>query len=63
LTPEALETVLVVSPQEAIKIQSEKGVLIAAFNHMTACCQTGRLILNNGTLYQQYGLKADLIPF
>ena len=38
LTPEMLEDVVVVSPPEAIKIQSEGGMLIAAFTHMTDWC-------------------------
>jgi hypothetical protein len=38
LTPEILEGVMVVSPPEAFKIQSEEGILIVAFTHMTACC-------------------------
>jgi rhodanese-related sulfurtransferase len=37
-TPETLEGVAVVSPQEALKIQSEGGMLIAAFTHMTDWC-------------------------
>ena len=38
LTPETLEGVLVVSPQEVLKILSEGGMLIAAFTHMMVCC-------------------------
>jgi hypothetical protein len=38
LTPEVLEGVVVASPQDALKIQSEGGMLIAAFTHMTDWC-------------------------
>lgn len=37
-TPETLENAVVVSPAEALKIQSEGGMLIAAFTHMTDWC-------------------------
>ncbi|MBW2226254.1 MAG: hypothetical protein JRF45_09740 [Deltaproteobacteria bacterium] len=37
-TPETIEGVAVVSPQDALKIQSEGGILIAAFTHMTDWC-------------------------
>lgn len=38
VTPDTLENVRVVSPQEAFKIQSEGGLLVAAFTHMTDWC-------------------------
>jgi hypothetical protein len=38
VTPETLEHVTVVSPREAFKIQSEGGLLVAAFTHMTDWC-------------------------
>jgi hypothetical protein len=37
-TPETLEGVVVVTPSEALKIQSEGGMLVAAFTHMTDWC-------------------------
>lgn len=38
VTPETLDHVTVVSPQDALKIQSEGGLLVAAFTHMTDWC-------------------------
>lgn len=37
-TPDSLEGVKVVTPQEVRQLQSEGGILIAAFTHMTDWC-------------------------
>ena len=37
-TPDSLEGVKVVTPQEARQLQSGGGILIAAFTHMTDWC-------------------------